>query len=92
MFEEAVLAAATEIANYNLNVETVFGVGGEEKFATKSTKLGVNRSFDIMAQQVDAKYEGSWTPEGGIAHLIGASTTVNMIPAVKGLNYLVRVL
>lgn len=86
MFEEAVLAAATEIANYNLNVETVFGVGGEEKFATKSTKLGVNRSFDVMAQQVDAKYEGSWTPEGGIAHLIGASTTVNMIPAVKGLE------
>lgn len=86
MFEETVLSAATEISQYNLNVETVLAVGGEEGFGTKSTKLGVDRSFNVMDQNLQAKYEGSWTAESGITHVVGTKATINMIPAVKGLE------
>lgn len=87
IFDEAVLSAATDVEGYNLNVETVLAVGGEEGIKTQSTKLGVEKAFAVMdGLDVTANYSGQWTPDTGLVHTVGAKTKVGFIPAVKGLE------
>jgi len=87
IFDEAILSAATDVEGYNLNVETVLAVGGEEGLKTQSTNLGVEKAFAVMnGLDVTAKYNGKWTPDTGLVHTVGAKTKLGFIPAIKGLE------
>ena len=85
MFDEAVLSAATNVEGFNVNVETVLAVA--EGIKTEKTNLAIDKAFAVMnGLDLNAKYNGEWTPGNGLVHTIGADTKLGLIPAVNGLE------
>ncbi len=86
MFEEATLAAETNMEGYAIDVETVVDVA-ESGISTKNTTFGVGKSFAATNNfNVETNYKGVWTPGEGLAHTLGAKTIVTMVPAVNGMG------
>ncbi len=88
MFEEAILAARTEVEGYDLNVQTVIDVNkGEEQIRTNKTSFGAAKTFTAAeGLEVDTSYKGTWVPGNGVSHTVGAQTTLGMVPAINGLE------